>query len=231
MILPSVWTISSCGFCLPHFVLSTCEQGIVLTLFSENLRAVLGRSAIQENVFFCSISGDCQTAVGMLSFKPYKGLTFQSEDSKILSSRCNLLLLQTNPPPAELNLPKSGLLELNQKRCFNVVIFVFTGWLVNDHQSGSCECHLQNNNLQVLSRNSHWAVSCLTLKDTQPAYAAVFPRSFSLRNVRSGEERGATAVFTGFKTPTPIYLAFFRWTKTWNRGTQSPNWKFTACSS
>ena len=37
----------------------------------------------------------------------------------------------------------------------------------------------------------------------------MFPRSYSLRNVRSGEERGATAVFTGFKTPIPIYLAFF----------------------
>ena len=92
---------------MTHFVLSTCEKGIVLALFSENLRAVLGRSTIQVNVFLSSISGDW-TAIGTRSFKPCEVLTFQSEDRKILSSRCNLLLLQANPLPAELNL-------LNQK--------------------------------------------------------------------------------------------------------------------
>ena len=63
---------------------------------------------------FSFISEDW-TAIGTRSFKPWEGLTFQSEDSKILSSTCNFLLLQTNPPVSELNLPKSGLLELNQK--------------------------------------------------------------------------------------------------------------------
>lgn len=170
------------------------------------------------------------TAIGTRSLKPCEGLTFRSEDSKFCPRRVTSCSYRpTHLYPSWIC---QSVVYLNWTRsCFNVVIFVFSGWLVNDHQSGSCECHLQNNILQVLSRNSHWAVSCLILKDTYPANTAVFPRFYSLRNVRSGGERGATAVFTGLKTPITIYLAFFRSTKTWSRGSQSPNWKFTACSS
>ena len=161
MILPSVWTICLCGFCLTHFVLSTCEKGIVLTLFSENLRAVLGRSTIQENVFFLSL---VKTGPPLVRghWSHAKVYPFGAKTVKFCPRRVTSCSYRpTHLYPSWIC---QSVVYLNWTRsCFNVVIFVFTGWLVNDHQSGSCECHLQNNNLQVLSRNSHWAVSFLTL--------------------------------------------------------------------